>query len=223
MSESTSKRSGSASAASDAGGTRRGRPKPSQKTRSELTEQVSRIEKRQFELEARFEDVADAVQEAAAETARALKSLRVELLGERRALATRSVFNAVLPAIDALGAMSDNHLGEGHHAGQSRARAISATLSNVLQSLGFSTFEAEVGEPFDPARMEALGYGQGERGVVLDSVRPGYRAQEAVVRPAGVLIADPDEAAEPPGVAETQAPPSAEGQRDMEEAAEDEA
>jgi hypothetical protein len=39
--------------------------------------------------------------------------------------------------------------------------------------------------------MECLGYGEGPTGVVLEVMQPGYRTADVVVRPAGVLIADP--------------------------------
>ena len=69
-------------------------------------------------------------------------------------------------------------------------RAVVSSLSNLLQSLGFEAFEAEEGEPFDPHRMECLGFQEGEPGIVLEAVRSGYRIDQTVVRPAGVHIAD---------------------------------
>jgi molecular chaperone GrpE (heat shock protein) len=65
------------------------------------------------------------------------------------------------------------------------------TLANLLQAIGYVRFEVNPGEPFDPSRMQCLGYRQGKTGVVLEVLQPGYAAAGSVVRPAGVLIADP--------------------------------
>jgi molecular chaperone GrpE (heat shock protein) len=70
-----------------------------------------------------------------------------------------------------------------------------SSLRRVLRTLGFEEFEVAEGEPFDPARMESLEYAEGEQGVVLSVIRPGYLANEVVVRPCGVRIADPSAAA----------------------------
>ncbi len=120
-----------------------------------------------------------------------MRALRSELLGERRALATAAIFAAVAPALDALDAMRSEPGAAGDGAVHAQIRATAGALSNVLQSLGFSTFECEPGAAFDAARMEVLGYGDGDGEGVLVSVRPGYMAGHAVVRPAGVLVADP--------------------------------
>ena len=92
----------------------------------------------------------------------------------------------MIAALDTLGTMRDGLEDERDQRVQTQLRAIIGTLTNVLQALGFSQFEVEVGEPLDPARMESLGYAAGERGIVLGAVRAGYRADDAVVRPAGV-------------------------------------
>jgi molecular chaperone GrpE len=151
------------------------------------------------ELEARVEQLTEAVRASGADTARALEAMHRDLVGERRALATRTVFEAVAAALDSLGTMRDGLEGERDRRMHTQLRAVIGTLTNVLQELGFSQFDAKVGEPFDPARMESLGYADGERGVVLATVRPGYRADDAVVRAAGVLIADPAGGGEPEG------------------------
>ena len=48
-------------------------------------------------------------------------------------------------------------------------------------------------EPIDLERMHPCGYTEGPPGIVLGLERPGYRTKEKVVRPAGVLIANPVE------------------------------
>jgi molecular chaperone GrpE (heat shock protein) len=156
-----------------------------------LTDRISELEARQAGLQTRVEEAAAAVEDAGATTARALATMHRELVGERRGLATRAVFEAVVAAVDALAAMRDGLDTEQDARMLTQVRAVLGTLTNVLQGLGFAQFDAEVGEPFDPARMEAVGYAPGARGIVLGMVRPGYRAEDAVVRAAGVLIADP--------------------------------
>lgn len=152
---------------------------------------MAKLEHRQFELEARVEDLADTVEQSAGDVTQAMRALRGELLGERRALATSAIFAAVGPALDALGAMRSEPGSAGDGAVHAQIRATAGALTNVLQSLGFSAFECEPGAAFDAARMEVLGYGEGDGDGVLASVRPGYMAGDAVVRPAGVLVADP--------------------------------
>lgn len=156
-----------------------------------LADRISELEERQAGLQGRLEEATAAMQKAGGETARALGAMHRDLVGERRGLATRAVFEAVVAAVDALTAMRDGLEGERDGRMQTQIRAVLGTLTNVLQALGFSQFEARVGEPFDPARMESLGYADGARGIVLGMVRPGYLAEDAVVRAAGVLIADP--------------------------------
>jgi molecular chaperone GrpE (heat shock protein) len=156
-----------------------------------LADSIARLEERQAGLERRVEEAVAAIKESGATAARALGAMQRDLVGERRGLATRVVFEAVVAALDSLAAMRDGLDGERDGRMLTQIRAVHGTLTNVLQALGFSRFEAEVGEPFDPARMEPLGYAEGARGVVLAAVRPGYLAENAVVRAAGVLIADP--------------------------------
>jgi molecular chaperone GrpE len=59
----------------------------------------------------------------------------------------------------------------------------------VLVRQGFPRFDA-TGEPFDPARHEAVGAAAGDAppGTVLAVVRPGYGTDDAVLRPAAVVV-----------------------------------
>ena len=60
----------------------------------------------------------------------------------------------------------------------------------VLAHLGFPRFDA-TGEPFDPARHEAVGVidSDASPGTVVAAVRPGYGSGDSVLRPAGVVVA----------------------------------
>jgi molecular chaperone GrpE len=83
------------------------------------------------------------------------------------------------------------------HAGQSPdavvegLRAIRKRLSDVIKAQGVTPIES-VGRPFDPALHEAVGAvdaGDGEQGIVLDEVRPGYFWDGDVLRHAQVYVA----------------------------------
>jgi molecular chaperone GrpE len=60
----------------------------------------------------------------------------------------------------------------------------------VLAQLGFPRFDA-TGEPFDPARHEAVGVIDSEAaaGTVAATIRPGYGDGRVVLRPAEVVVA----------------------------------
>jgi len=61
----------------------------------------------------------------------------------------------------------------------------------MLHVLGFEEFNVGEGKAFDPVCMECVGYAEGKSGVVLKARRPGYCAGGKIVRPAGVVIANP--------------------------------
>jgi molecular chaperone GrpE (heat shock protein) len=157
-------------------------------------ELLDRIAKAQLELAARVTADAEAVQAALSAQRRAITELRRDLLSDRRSLAVASVFSAVAPALDSLRAVREGIDPDGGGALGLQTDAVASALRNLLQSLGYVSFEAAVGEPFAAQRMECLGHMDGEPGVVLATVRPGYAAGEVIVRPAGVLVAAPDEA-----------------------------
>jgi molecular chaperone GrpE (heat shock protein) len=156
-----------------------------------LDERITRLEERQLELSETMEAVSRAVGEAATSHRRTLAMLHRDLLGDRKASAAYGVFRAVVPALDSLDAMRAGPSARRGRQAHLQLDAVASTLRNLLQDLGYADFHARVGEDFAPERMEALGYGEGAPGVVLAAVRPGYRCGDAVVRPAGVLIADP--------------------------------
>jgi molecular chaperone GrpE len=124
-----------------------------------------------------------------------LSSLRRDLLGDRRTQANRSAFDAIHPTIDHLYQVHDS-LDESADGVRGEVSAALSSLKNVLRGLGYAEFAVEVGAPFDPARMECVEYAEGEPGVVLELVRPGYRADDVIVRPCGVRIADPSRVAD---------------------------
>jgi molecular chaperone GrpE (heat shock protein) len=155
-----------------------------------LAARVEAVERRQRQLVAALEGAVEEVREAASSQRQSLAALHRDLLGERRAVATQSVFGAVVAALDSLDAMLSELGPDGSRQTRTQLGAVASTLRNVLQALGYEAFHAEVGEPFTPARMEPLGYADGAPGVVLATVRPGYANRRGIVRPAGVLVAN---------------------------------
>lgn len=126
-----------------------------------------------------------------------LVSQRRDLLGERRNVLARGLFNAVVGHLDAIRAMRLS-LQEGKDRNDKNNKrmikqleAVEITLITALQGMEFHEFHAREGEPFSPVTMECLGYLKGEPGIVLRSVRSGFETPEGIARPAGVYIAEP--------------------------------
>jgi molecular chaperone GrpE (heat shock protein) len=130
------------------------------------------------------------VEHGAAQQARSMEQLRQDLTGERRGLIVRGLFDSVVTALDSLEILARACESDGQPLGM-QLQATCATLGNLLRSIGFSRFDVARGDTFQPARMQCFGYAEGPAGVVLEAVQPGYAASDTVVRPAGVLIADP--------------------------------
>nr|MDQ3806190.1 nucleotide exchange factor GrpE [Acidobacteriota bacterium] len=157
----------------------------------ELLRRVKFIESAHAELLTRLERMEGALRDTSRQFALEFEALRRDLLGERKAMGALSVCHAVLPTLDSLRVMYARL----HPSKDSRTRAqldaLIQTLGATLRGLGFLEFNAAQGEAFDPASMECLGFAEGQPGVVLSAARPGYRAGDAIVRPAGVVIAGP--------------------------------
>jgi molecular chaperone GrpE (heat shock protein) len=67
-------------------------------------------------------------------------------------------------------------------------RSIIGMLTNTLQSLGFSAFEATPGEPFDPDRMEIVGRAPSKNSTVIAVEKPGYTSGSTVVARCAVIV-----------------------------------
>lgn len=106
--------------------------------------------------------------------------------GER---ARAGVVKELLGVVDNLErALASANPEEGHLAGG--VQLVHSELIGVLSRNGIEQFDP-VGEKFDPAEHEALSVRDEEgtySGVVLDVVDKGYRAGEAVLRPARVVV-----------------------------------
>lgn len=163
----------------------------------ELAEDMLDVLERMHEVSRGQQQLRGALVEGLTELGRAqrqqaveLDGLRRDLLGDHRARAHATAFDALHPAIDHIElvcASLDGHDDE-------RRMALASTLSvlrRAVQTLGYRPFTPELGEPFDPTEMECLDYGDGDPGVVLAVLRPGYRANGMLARPCGVQIAEP--------------------------------
>lgn len=116
---------------------------------------------------------------------------RRELLSERKASAVRSVFLAIVPVLDAIEGMMAGLDPDKDGIVQGQMRGVTSALRSIVQSLGYEPFQPEVGGLFDPTQMECAGFAEGPPGVVLTTVRTGYRAGTIIARCAGVKIAAP--------------------------------
>jgi len=66
-------------------------------------------------------------------------------------------------------------------------RLIHRKLQAILEAQGLSEIEA-AGQPFDPSLHEAVGYQEGEEGMVIEEVQKGYKLKDKVLRPALVVV-----------------------------------
>jgi molecular chaperone GrpE len=99
----------------------------------------------------------------------------------------------LLPVLDDL----DRALAAGHVAGDVGAlrRGVELVRSGFLDRLRAMGVERDdpTGQPFDPARHEAISLAPGKvDGSVIDTVSPGYRLGDEVIRPARVVVSRAD-------------------------------
>jgi hypothetical protein len=161
----------------------------------DLLRRVELIERMQAALVDRLDEVARAVREGTQLSWGQFEALRRDLLGDRRAQAALGAFRASLPAFDTFVALRDGLPPDTDSPVRRQAVAAVDSLERYYRGLGIEPFQVRTGEPFDPERMECLGYAEGDVGVVLEVVRAGHRTAEAVVRPAGVVLAVPSSVA----------------------------
>jgi molecular chaperone GrpE len=142
------------------------------------------------ELESRIDELEDLWRRALADLDNLRKRFTREVERERTNERGR-VAASWLPIVDSL------ELALGHAAADPAAviegvRSVRDQAVNLLSALGFAR-DDEVGQPFDPARHEAVTAVPGGAGVppgtVLHVVRPGYGEGEHQLRPAAVVVA----------------------------------
>lgn len=116
-----------------------------------------------------------------------------ELAEEKRAMAayaSRDVIMEVLPILDNLKTALLHAPSE--HAESEWVKGVGYVIKQfegVLNNYGVRSFPS-IGQPFDPARHEAVGEesGDGEAGTILKEAAAGYMQNDVVIRPAKVII-----------------------------------
>ena len=163
----------------------------------DVLKRLAGIEESLARLGLRIDQVDARVYETGRSLAAEVATLRRDLLGERRSVLARGLFNAVVGHLDSLRAMRQG-LQEGKDRNDKNNKrmtkqleAVEITLVTALQGMGFQEFHVRAGDPFSPVTMECLGYVKGEPRIVLRAVRSGFEAPEGIIRPAGVYIAEP--------------------------------
>ncbi|NTV38354.1 MAG: nucleotide exchange factor GrpE [Demequinaceae bacterium] len=150
--------------------------------------------------EARADDALAAVESKAAEHLADLQRLQAEYINYRKRVdrdrlamgesAMSKVIEAMLPVLDDVAAArAHGDLKDGPFA------SIAEKLEETLGRLGWSSFGA-AGDPFDPALHEALmsqPSGDVTEPTVVHVAQPGHRVGDRVVRPARVVVAQPEE------------------------------
>jgi molecular chaperone GrpE len=144
-------------------------------------------------------DALDQAQLKAAEHLEDLQRLQAEYVNYRKRvdrdrsmaseLATAQTIEALIPTLDDIAAARKHgDLEEGPFA------SIATKLEAALGQLGWSSFGA-VGEPFDPSLHEAL-MSQPSVDVteptIVTVAQPGHRVGERILRPARVVVAQPE-------------------------------
>jgi molecular chaperone GrpE len=97
---------------------------------------------------------------------------------------------AFLPVVDNL-EMALSHAGADPAAIVEGVRSVRDQAVSLLAALGFPRHDA-VGQPFDPARHEAvtaMADTEAEPGTILHVLRPGYGGEDRQLRPASVVVA----------------------------------
>jgi molecular chaperone GrpE (heat shock protein) len=156
-----------------------------------LLQRIKVIEETQAGIMARLDKWDEKFDAFSKNHGRILEEMRRDLLGERKAMASLSTFNAVVPWLDSIRSMRAQLRQGKNKKLRKQLDGLIDILTTMLQSLGFAEFHVGEGEEFNPSRMECTGYAEGEPGVVLVMERCGYHANGIIVRPAGVRIGDP--------------------------------
>lgn len=153
-----------------------------------LMEKIKKIELKQDEQAEKIERLCQIIQETRQEHTIELDKLRRDLIEERKALSVRSVFNSILPTLDSLRIMRSGLSPQKNKRLHAQLNAVTSSLTNIIQGLGFIEFEVTEGSTFNPSLMECLGYSKGNPDCVVQIVRPGYKIKDTIIRPCGVII-----------------------------------
>lgn len=105
-----------------------------------------------------------------------MKDGRIELVTS----ANRDLLLRFLPILDTLVLATQ-------HAENPTFKVVIAQFSDILKSEGAVRIKT-VGEKFDPNLMEVVTTTDGEEGIVIQEVRPGYLLHDRLLRPAQVIV-----------------------------------
>lgn len=157
-----------------------------------LMRRLQSIEETQRALQAHMERLQEGLSQGNRMISREIDTLRRDMIGDRKHVANTGVFNELIPMIDRLRTMHA-HLDAKQDAGMiAQLEGVLETLATCLRRLGCGEFDVSVGEPFDPSRMECMECpADRERSVVLESMRPGYKLGDMVLRPVLVRLGAP--------------------------------
>lgn len=105
--------------------------------------------------------------------------------------ASEAVLVRLLPLVDALDSAASQH--------PQTTAPLQKVLGSLLEAEGVERLDP-AGEPFDPALAEAVEHdGEGDRQVVAQVLRPGFRWKGRLLRPASVKVRSEPSASEPAG------------------------
>lgn len=114
--------------------------------------------------------------------------LRRDLLGERKTFVYQTVINRIIAAVDSLYARKKNLSPDRDTILLNQTTGILENLQNLLKSLGYESFAVGEGESFRSDKMECLGFDNGEDNKVVRIDRLGYKSENIIMRPCGVII-----------------------------------
>lgn len=145
--------------------------------------------------EAQARALADRYLDLAQRTQADFDNYRKRMTREVRAAEARGIgrlARELLPALDNLErALAAADASEPEHDLSQGIRLVTAELSAALGRTGISGYDP-TGEPFDPVQHEAVAQQPVEgtqAGIVVQVLQPGYRLNDAVLRPARVVVA----------------------------------
>ncbi|WP_084124815.1 nucleotide exchange factor GrpE [Demequina sp. NBRC 110054] len=152
--------------------------------------------------EAAADDALDAAQAKAAEHLADLQRLQAEYVNYRKRVdrdreliatnATSKAVEALIPVLDDIAAAREHgDLADGPFA------SIAEKLETTLGRLGWASF-GSIGEVFDPVHHEALLSQPStdvEEPTIITVAQPGHRIGDRVIRPARVIVAQPEDQA----------------------------
>jgi molecular chaperone GrpE len=139
------------------------------------------------EVERRAADLEDHLRRALADLDTLRKRFDREVARERAAERARAAA-LWLPVVDDLERALE-HAGADATSIVEGVSAVRDQALRVLEQLGYRRFD-DLGELFDPLRDEAVSAVDVDAppGTVVATVRPGYGAQESILRPAAVVV-----------------------------------